>query len=429
MTSPNLAVPHVAAAQNQKEVTINDATDALDNAMNRALAVDMADADRTLSAAEAHRHGLITLDGTLTAPRSLTLPAQHRRLAIRNATLGGHAVDAGYPGTGARVTVPPASAVLVQGDGVDLHGIDGGGGAGGALADLSDVAVTGAASGDTLRFDGAAWQAAGSGIFRRALLPFRGALLRRTTTFGVTTTGAYVAVPWQSADDDTDAFWDPGQPARLTVPAGVTRVRLAANIEWQTSPTSQLVELRRNGSSVAGGGAVIMRGDGGFSNQMRNISSAVLAVTAGDWFELMVYLGTSGEVRGLDRTWLAIEVVETSDAAEPPADISGFSPDAPAAGAVIWQAPAARRTLLKTDLAGSRASAAIAASAAAVFELRRNGTVLGTMTFAAGAATATFAAAGESTLEPGDMLAIVAPASPDPTLAGIGFTLAGTLVV
>ena len=51
MPSPNLAVTHVAAAQNQKEVTINDAIDALDNAMNRALSVAMADADLTLTSA------------------------------------------------------------------------------------------------------------------------------------------------------------------------------------------------------------------------------------------------------------------------------------------------------------------------------------------------------------------------------------------
>ena len=67
MPSPNLAVTHVAAAQNQKEVTINDAVDALDNAMNRALSVAMADADLTLTTSQANRHGLIVLTGNLTA--------------------------------------------------------------------------------------------------------------------------------------------------------------------------------------------------------------------------------------------------------------------------------------------------------------------------------------------------------------------------
>src|SRR5690606_36744006 len=148
-------------------------------------------------------------------------------------------------------------------------------------------------------------------------------LLRRSTNFNVATTGVYVAVPWQSAGYDSDAFWDAGQPSRLTIPAGVTKVRIVGNIEWQTSPTSQLVEVRKNGNSVPGGGAVIVRGDSGYSNQMRNLSSAVLPVSAGDWFELAVYVSTAGELRGLERTWLAIEVVETADAADPPADKIG----------------------------------------------------------------------------------------------------------
>jgi hypothetical protein len=55
MPSPNLAVTHVAAAQNQKEVTINDAIDALDNAMNQALSLAMADANLTLTGTQANR--------------------------------------------------------------------------------------------------------------------------------------------------------------------------------------------------------------------------------------------------------------------------------------------------------------------------------------------------------------------------------------
>ena len=33
MSTPNLAIPHIAAAQNQKEVTANDAFDRLDEAI------------------------------------------------------------------------------------------------------------------------------------------------------------------------------------------------------------------------------------------------------------------------------------------------------------------------------------------------------------------------------------------------------------
>jgi hypothetical protein len=232
MPSPNLAVTHVAAAQNQKEVTINDAVDALDNAMNRSLSVAMTDADLTLTTSQANRHGLIVLTGSLTAPRQVTLPAKHRRLALRNGTTGGHEVTAGYAGGASTVTVTPDSAALLVGNGTDLHGVAGGGPGGAAsLAALDDVDVTAALNGDLLRFDGALWSPADAGIVNRALLPFRGALLRRSTDFSVGATGTYVAVSWQSAAYDSDGFWDAGQPTRLTVPAGVTKVRLVGNIE------------------------------------------------------------------------------------------------------------------------------------------------------------------------------------------------------
>jgi hypothetical protein len=426
MPSPNLAVTHVAAAQNQKEVTINDAVDALDNAMNRTLSLAMADADVTLTSTQANRNGLVVLTGTLTAARVLTLPANHRRIAIRNATSGGQEVRAKYAGSGAEVIIVPGATVLVQGNGSDLFGVGGGAG---ALNDLTDVAAGTAVATDVLQFDGALWGATGVGIFQRALLPFRGALVRRTTNFSVSTTGAYVAIPWQSAVYDSGALWDAGQPTRLTVPAGVTKVRLTGNIEWQTSPTSQLVEIRINGGAVIGGGSFIARGDSGYSNQMRNIASAVLPVVAGDWFELTVFVSASGELRGMERTWFALEVVETVDAADPPADFAFAKAGTPAASEVLLRTVVARRSRLKVDLAGSQGTAGVAATAETDLDVQRNGTSIGTIRFAASASTAVFIAASETVLEPGDLLEVFAPASPDATLADIAITLAGTLVI
>ena len=60
---------------------------------------------------------------------------------------------------------------------------------------------------------------------RHAAIPWR-ALLRRTTNLTASTTAAYVAIPWQRAVYDSDAFWSAGQPTRLTVPAGYALARL-----------------------------------------------------------------------------------------------------------------------------------------------------------------------------------------------------------
>jgi hypothetical protein len=40
------------------------------------------------------------------------------------------------------------------------------------------------------------------------------------------------AIPRESVVYDTDAFWSAGDPTRLTIPAGVSKVRLEGNIDW-----------------------------------------------------------------------------------------------------------------------------------------------------------------------------------------------------
>lgn len=121
MSSPHLAIAHVAAAQNQKEVTINDAVDALDRASNAVLEVALGDADVTLTNAQVTRHGLIVLTGALTQSRTVTLPSGSRRLAVCNATSGGWDVGLQYGGAGQGVTLAAGATALVHGDGTDLR--------------------------------------------------------------------------------------------------------------------------------------------------------------------------------------------------------------------------------------------------------------------------------------------------------------------
>ncbi len=64
---------------------------------------------------------------------------------------------------------------------------------------------------------------------------------------------------------------------------------------------------------------------------------------------------------------------------------------------------------IQTDLAGSQGSAGVAATAQVDVDIQRNGTSIAIMRFAAGTTTATFIAASETVLEPGDVLSVVAP--------------------
>lgn len=52
MPSPKLAITHVASAQNQKKIIINDAVDALDRALTDVVLLDFGAGTVTLSAAQ-----------------------------------------------------------------------------------------------------------------------------------------------------------------------------------------------------------------------------------------------------------------------------------------------------------------------------------------------------------------------------------------
>ena len=136
----------------------------------------------------------------------------------------------------------------------------------------------------------------------------------------------------------------------------------------------------------------------------------------------------SGELRGQERTWFALEVVETEDAADPPADFPLAKAATPGASEVLLRTVVARRARLKVDLAGSQGIAGVAAIAQTDFDVRHDGASVGTIRFAASESIAAFIAASETILEPGDLFEVIAPASPDATFADLAITLAGALV-
>jgi hypothetical protein len=72
----------------------------------------------------------------------------------------------------------------------------------------------------------------------------------------------------------------------------------------------------------------------------------------------------------------------------------------------------------------SQGSAGKAAGSAYSFSLNKNGVSFGTVNFAASATTATFTVASATSFAAGDVISIVAAASPDVSIADIAITLA-----
>ena len=83
MSTPNLAIPHIAAAQNQKEVTANDAFDRLDEAITGRLQLDFAAGDVTLTASQFRRHVAFAAINVVSG-RELLLPAMRRLFLVDN---------------------------------------------------------------------------------------------------------------------------------------------------------------------------------------------------------------------------------------------------------------------------------------------------------------------------------------------------------
>jgi hypothetical protein len=113
MSSPTLAITHVAAAQNQKEVTINDAIDALDRALGDLLSVDFTAGNVTLTDAQ-FRSAAAFQAANLSTARDLTVPQIRRLFAVDNAAGSGTLTI--KRGTGA-VEVIAGAAVLAYTDG------------------------------------------------------------------------------------------------------------------------------------------------------------------------------------------------------------------------------------------------------------------------------------------------------------------------
>ena len=80
---------------------------------------------------------------------------------------------------------------------------------------------------------------------------------------------------------------------------------------------------------------------------------------------------------------------------------------------------------MPVGLSGSHGTAATGATVTTTFNIQKNGANVGTMVFAPSAAAATFTMNSATLFNADDVLALVAPATPDATLANLAWTITG----
>jgi hypothetical protein len=108
-------------------------------------------------------------------------------------------------------------------------------------------------------------------------------------------------------------------------------------------------------------------------------------------------------------------------------DVALYVESAPTASERLLRLPISRNSTFAGNFSGSYANASTAATGSTVFDVRKNGSSVGSITFAASGTTATFTTTSGAavTFSAGDYLEIIAPNTPDATLKEIGFSLKG----
>lgn len=141
-----------------------------------------------------------------------------------------------------------------------------------------------------------------------AAAAFRGALVKLTGAFSVTAAGGQQAVSWDAAVYDTDSIWSGGAPTRLTVPAGVTQVKLTGNVRWANSTANRSTQISLNGDPAANTeGLPMARVD--VTNAEQNVHSAKIDVVGGDYFELELDTTTNLDTF-TNNVWFAMEILK-----------------------------------------------------------------------------------------------------------------------
>lgn len=173
----------------------------------------------------------------------------------------------------------------------------------GTLDTVEDGSTT--VSGPTiLKFSGATVTESPSGTALVTISEtFRGALLALT---GDQSVGASGSISWDAATYDTSSFFDHAtHPTRLTVPSGVTHVRLSGGADLSGYGTTVIIGINKNGSDAFPGRPVL----GAATGALLTFSSPVLVVTAEDYFEFVFSNGGSGTIVNDGSTYFGIEAV------------------------------------------------------------------------------------------------------------------------
>lgn len=135
------------------------------------------------------------------------------------------------------------------------------------------------------------------------LLPFRGALVYNTTG------GASPTFTSESYDTDS-IHSNTVNPGRLTVPTGVTKVRVLAQLLLDDSTSAVSIAIQKNGAYFAGSPIHKERDTNVSDPSILSVASPVLTVVAGDYFTIIPGGANASADSAGEISWFAMELIE-----------------------------------------------------------------------------------------------------------------------
>lgn len=118
-------------------------------------------------------------------------------------------------------------------------------------------------------------------------------------------------ISWNNEVVDTDGWHDNAtNPSRLTVPSGVSRVRVGYNTEMGGAG-DYVTQIYKNGSVLTGAGGQARQDAQSAGNDFNHGWTPPLDVTAGDYFELVLNNSTTSQTLAIASSWFCIEEVPT----------------------------------------------------------------------------------------------------------------------
>jgi len=136
-------------------------------------------------------------------------------------------------------------------------------------------------------------------------LAFKAALVYRSSDQTITV-GTGRNITWSAEDYDTSGFWSVSNATRLTIPSDVNYCRITFGFRLNAVCTDIDINITKN----AGGGAGVPQGSFRIRHQVQShvMETAVLAVTAGDYYEILLDNNSaSSAVFSANYTWACIE--------------------------------------------------------------------------------------------------------------------------